>query len=94
MTAKLLAALRDVLGLVLLDLGQASLLLSLELEAADLLPCVANTLAGSDQGAVGLALGGLGTHDTLAGLQDRGIHLVVAAELGEKAAMALATGVG
>jgi len=88
LTSELLPPLGDVLGLVLLDLGQPGLLLGLELEAADVLARVADALAGGHQGAVGLALGGLGAQDALAGLHYRGVHVVAAAELGEEAAAA------
>lgn len=75
MTAKLLATLGNLAGLVLLDFGAPGLLLSLELEPPNVLAGLADTLAGSQQGAVCVALGSLGAHDTLAGLDNAGIDL-------------------
>jgi len=71
----LLAALGNLGGVVLLDLGAAGLLLGLELEALHLVAGLAGLDTGSVEGAVGLVLGCLGTHDALAGLHDGRVQL-------------------
>lgn len=72
-TAKLLAALGDVAGLVLLDLGSPGLLLGLELQPAHMLAGLSDALPRRHQGAVSLPLGHLGAHDPLTGLGDAGV---------------------
>lgn len=70
---------------MLLDLGQARLLLGLELEALDLLAGLAHLGPGRVEGAVGLVLGRLGAHDALARLHDGGVELDVLAAVAEGA---------
>lgn len=78
---------------MLLDPGQARLLLGLELEPADMLVCLPHALAGSREGAVGITLGRLGAADALASLQDAGVYLgIVSVAKGpmQQAAMSVA----
>jgi len=79
MTAKLLATLGDVAGLVLLDLGSPGLFLSLKLQPAHMLVSLPDTLPGCDQGPVGLALSQLGAHDSLASLHNAGVEVTAGA---------------
>lgn len=74
--SELLSSFRNLLGLLLLDLGPPGLLLSFELQSADMLAGLADTLAGSHEGTISLPLRHLGTHDPLTGSDDAGIHLV------------------
>jgi len=74
-TTELLTTLGHLAGVVLLDLGKPSLLLGLELELTDMLPRQADALARRDQSTIGIALSSLGTHDSLASLDDAGVHL-------------------
>lgn len=81
--SKLLAPLGDFLGMILLDLGPSGLLLGLELQPADVLTGLTNAFARGHQGPVGLPLGCLGTHDSLAGSHDAGVHLKWAVAVAE-----------
>lgn len=80
--------------MVRLDLGPPRLLLGLNLEALDLLPRLADLAAGELERAIGVALGGLGAHDALAGLHDGRVELLVAvaAKLVQEAVAALGRG--
>jgi len=78
--------------MILLDLGASGLLLGLELKYLDLLAGLAGALTGGHQGSVGVALGRLGSHDSLASLHDARVHLgaSMATELAEKSTAAAA----
>jgi len=64
---KSLAPLRQTGRMSLLDLRKPSLLSSLELNSLYFLSRVSHSSSSSNEGLIGLALSGLGIHDTLAG---------------------------
>jgi hypothetical protein len=67
MSPQHLAPLPQILRLTLFELGQASLLLGLQLQPPDMFPCLSDRVLGCKQGAVCFALCGLGAHEALAG---------------------------
>lgn len=70
MSSELLPALGHLLRMVLLDLGPAGLLRGLDLEPLDLVAGIADLQASRSKGTVGVALGVLGRHHALPGLQN------------------------
>jgi len=78
-TTEVLAPLRHLLGMVLLELRATALLGSLVLEALNVGASVADLDPRGLEGAVGLLLCALGVDDAVPGLADGGVEVAVAA---------------
>lgn len=84
MAAEVLAPLRDVLCLILLDLGPPRILPRLFLEHPHMLPRFPDLPPSHLPRPIGLHLRGLGAHDPLPRGDDAGVHVLVAGELATK----------